>query len=342
MNGKPSFLADLAGGKAKAELKTVKKDIEISQTASQACSIPGLEDDVDRFCSQEATKIYDFLYLGGNLVAKNKELLLKLGITNIINAARVVCDDYFLKEGLFEYLSFELIDNASESISHFMLRTVVEIEKVRKRGGSVLVHCHQGVSRSCTLVIAYLMWKESFSFQEAFQFVKQRRSICSPNSGFMTQLMQWETKLKAVLLSPSLMVVSPHSDRDRSLVVKPFKPARKGEDDVAIAAAVAATATSINGHRHGADNDDNSHLDGPLPSNTCYILHVPENKCLYVLVGSHCENRTVVEHASITFAHWMSEYEPCYKSCEVKSILLENFASSDCEKYVMIALQSSN
>ncbi|KAE8812548.1 Dual specificity protein phosphatase 4 [Hordeum vulgare] len=50
--------------------------------------------------------------------------------------------------------------------------------------GRVFVHCCHGVSRSNSLVIAYLMWREGQSFDDAFQFVKAARGIANPNMGF--------------------------------------------------------------------------------------------------------------------------------------------------------------
>ncbi|PQQ14872.1 wall-associated receptor kinase-like 22 [Prunus yedoensis var. nudiflora] len=54
-------------------------------------------------------------------------------------------------------------------------------EDVREQGGRVFVHCCQGVSRSTSLVIAYLMWREGQSFDDAFQYVEVARGIADPN-----------------------------------------------------------------------------------------------------------------------------------------------------------------
>jgi dual specificity phosphatase 12 len=45
-----------------------------------------------------------------------------------------------------------------------------------------------GKSRSATVVIAYLMQKHGINPDEALSHVRQARSICEPNDGFMQQL----------------------------------------------------------------------------------------------------------------------------------------------------------
>jgi protein-tyrosine phosphatase len=56
------------------------------------------------------------------------------------------------------------------------------------QGRSVLVHCAMGVSRSATVVIAYLMQYRAMTKIEAYTHVKERRPQCNPNPGFWTQL----------------------------------------------------------------------------------------------------------------------------------------------------------
>ncbi|KAL1868855.1 hypothetical protein VTK73DRAFT_3471 [Phialemonium thermophilum] len=55
----------------------------------------------------------------------------------------------------------------------------------------VLIHCGLGISRSPTVVIAYLMRKRRRSVDEVLQFVKEKRKI-KPNANFMDQLRVWE------------------------------------------------------------------------------------------------------------------------------------------------------
>lgn len=53
---------------------------------------------------------------------------------------------------------------------------------------SLLVHCHMGISRSATLVLAYLMRTNRWTFDCALAFLQARRAIVNPNWGFRYQL----------------------------------------------------------------------------------------------------------------------------------------------------------
>lgn len=43
--------------------------------------------------------------------------------------------------------------------------------------------------------MAYLMKTKQLHLKEAFEFIKQRRSVISPNFGFMGQLLQYESEI---------------------------------------------------------------------------------------------------------------------------------------------------
>lgn len=61
--------------------------------------------------------------------------------------------------------------------------------------GKVFVHCAMGLSRSATLVLAYLMIEEKMTLVEAISAVAQNRNIC-PNTGFLEQLRTLDTQLQ--------------------------------------------------------------------------------------------------------------------------------------------------
>ncbi|XP_053695320.1 dual specificity protein phosphatase MPK-4 [Sabethes cyaneus] len=53
---------------------------------------------------------------------------------------------------------------------------------------NILVHCYFGVSRSATIVIAYLMEKYKLTYEVALHRVKSKRRFVMPNPGFINQL----------------------------------------------------------------------------------------------------------------------------------------------------------
>lgn len=54
--------------------------------------------------------------------------------------------------------------------------------------GTILVHCHAGISRSVAIVMAYLMHIRKIDVQNALDLIRSRRSIADPNPGFLYQL----------------------------------------------------------------------------------------------------------------------------------------------------------
>ncbi|XP_047325095.1 protein-tyrosine-phosphatase MKP1 [Impatiens glandulifera] len=212
------------------------------------------------FFDKECSKVADHVYLGGDAVAKDKDILKKNGITHILNCVGFACPEYF--KANFTYRTLWLQDSPSEDITSILYDVFDYFEDVRELGGKVFVHCCQGVSRSTSLVIAYLMWREGQSFDDAFQYVKAARGIADPNMGFACQLLQCQKRVHAIPLSPSSLLrlyrIAPHS---------PYDPL------------------------HLVPKLLNDPTPSALDSRGAFIIHVPS--AIYVWIGDKCE--TILE-----------------------------------------------
>ena len=71
-----------------------------------------------------------------------------------------------------------------ENMIKYFAETNRFIRNALRCGGVVFVHCYGGVSRSATLVIAFLMWQYGMSMFDAMAFVRSKRSVVFPNPGF--------------------------------------------------------------------------------------------------------------------------------------------------------------
>ncbi|KAK7394247.1 hypothetical protein VNO78_14769 [Psophocarpus tetragonolobus] len=208
------------------------------------------------FFDKECSKVADHVYLGGDAVARDRDILKHNRITHVLNCVGFVCPEYFKAD--FVYRTLWLQDSPSEDITSILYDVFDYFEDVREQGGRVFVHCCQGVSRSTSLVIAYLMWREGQSFDDAFQFVKAARGIADPNMGFACQLLQCQKRVHAVPLSPSSLLrmyrIAPHSPYD------PLHLVPKMLTDPSLDA---------------------------MDSRGAFIVHIPS--AIYVWIGKSCE-----------------------------------------------------
>jgi protein-tyrosine phosphatase len=121
--------------------------------------------------------------------------LLKEGITHIINVTKHLPFYHENSKRIkIEYLRVSVNDDFDEDIEKYFDETNKFIDKVKQKNGKVLVHCQMGISRSPTIVIAYLMKKEKKAYQTVFNDVKAKRAIIDPNLKFYNELLEYAKK----------------------------------------------------------------------------------------------------------------------------------------------------
>ncbi|XP_035462352.1 dual specificity protein phosphatase 13 [Scophthalmus maximus] len=161
----------------------------------------------DRQPSGHVNQVWPNLYIGNEVAARDKGTLHGLGITHIVNAAHgppspgpgarfyVSTGPRFYRDMTVDYYGVEADDAIEFILSPFFYPTSRHIRAALAMGGRVFVHCLMGVSRSATLVLAFLMIAEGLRLQEAVAAVRPHRDIC-PNPGFLQQLRSLDRSLE--------------------------------------------------------------------------------------------------------------------------------------------------
>ncbi|KAH0623753.1 hypothetical protein JD844_006856 [Phrynosoma platyrhinos] len=144
-------------------------------------------------------EILPFLYLGSAYHASKCEFLANLNITALLNVSRKSSEP-LTDQYCYKWIPVE--DSHTADISSHFQEAIEFIDCTRRSGGKILVHCEAGISRSPTICMAYLMKMKKFRLEEAFDYIKQRRSLISPNFGFMGQLLQYESEILSSTPSP--------------------------------------------------------------------------------------------------------------------------------------------
>ena len=142
-------------------------------------------------CENECSEILDYLYIGGSTVATSWATIKANNITRIVNCAKSAVANCFEGKKHIEYLTLDMLDGRIEDITWHVFKVIHFIIDARKKKEKVLVHCEKGVSRSCSIVIAYYMWSTGKSWKDAFDFVKAKRIVCNPNTAFTCNLVEF-------------------------------------------------------------------------------------------------------------------------------------------------------
>uniref|UniRef100_A0A670ZSW2 Dual specificity protein phosphatase n=1 Tax=Pseudonaja textilis TaxID=8673 RepID=A0A670ZSW2_PSETE len=146
-----------------------------------------------------ADEVWPNLFLGDHVTAHSRFDLWKMGISHVLNAAHgtLFCQESHEFYGTtIEYHGVPAHDLPNFDLSLYFYSSAEFIHKaLTTPGGKIFVHCAFGISRSSSLVLAYLMIYHHFSLVKAIQTVKEHRWIF-PNRGFLKQLQKLDLQLR--------------------------------------------------------------------------------------------------------------------------------------------------
>ncbi|KAI6235208.1 Dual specificity protein phosphatase 22 isoform X2 [Aphelenchoides besseyi] len=127
------------------------------------------------------------LFVGGLRAATDPKLMSANRIQAIVS---VITTEVNLSKLPFvsHKLQIPLDDLPNATLGHYFGTAIRFIHENRLEKRNVLVHCLMGVSRSVSLVIAYLITVTELRLERAHEFVRQRRYFANPNFGFREQL----------------------------------------------------------------------------------------------------------------------------------------------------------
>lgn len=127
----------------------------------------------------DASHIVDGIWIGNERVSQDPKFFRDKNIKAVVNCTPDV-PNKFQKNGV-EYLRLSLGDSRDPDdlrlMQGYLDRAVAFVDRQRRRGRNVLVHCHQGIQRSSTVVSAYLMQHRGMTFPQVKRFVPHRRRV---------------------------------------------------------------------------------------------------------------------------------------------------------------------
>lgn len=169
------------------------------------------------------------LWLGSASAAQSAEWLAQTGVSTVITVMKDLLE---LPSGHFEQIHVAVADDNVDSLRPHLRDTCGTIHQRLMAGGSVLIHCSSGVSRSPTVVIAYFMLHRDLSLKDAYaRVITARRCIC-PGTTFFHELQLLEAELTGVE-EPSLDMAGYYAYKVQELAGIPLGPGPRYEECVA-------------------------------------------------------------------------------------------------------------
>ncbi len=145
-------------------------------------------------------KVMDFVFLGSVRTAQCTDVYRDLDIRYVLTAGRDL--KVVITQGM-EHRELPVDDLPTENIRPFFVRAFEFIDRAITSRKGILIHCFAGLSRSVTIMVAYLMQRGSLTRDAALRVVRRARPHAEPNEGFMLHLLHFERQLvsEGVVLS---------------------------------------------------------------------------------------------------------------------------------------------
>lgn len=138
-------------------------------------------------------EIEPYLYLGGLLAISDSayQTFNIRKVISILGSDRELAEvERFLARCPYpvDHIGILIRDDGVSPIGDHFDTITDEIKQATKDKIPTLVHCFAGVSRSATLVAAYLCNTKGYNYDQALTYLKTKRPIVDPSFGFIAKL----------------------------------------------------------------------------------------------------------------------------------------------------------
>jgi atypical dual specificity phosphatase len=145
----------------------------------------------------QASQILPCLYISDLWTATHITTIISLGITHRLSIQLAPLEPP-PKNVTLKTKCIPLQDRCEARLWMYMDAVIDWISTALTEGGTVLVHCTWGKSRSVAFVVAFLMRTHRVTLDQALAYVQMKRPIAKPNEGFMQHLRLYEKGMKRV------------------------------------------------------------------------------------------------------------------------------------------------
>ncbi|RDX51222.1 phosphatases II [Lentinus brumalis] len=141
------------------------------------------------------SQILPRLWLSGLYTAVDEEQLIALGVTHIVSM--IEYRPKYPPSLKLKKLHIPIQDvEGADILQHLDVTTAFITSALEDKRNTVLVHCAMGISRSATVVCAYLIAAHAMPPHEALEFVISKREIVWPNPAFQRQLQMYAARFR--------------------------------------------------------------------------------------------------------------------------------------------------
>lgn len=180
----------------------------------------------DEFFDSTTAKVFDNIWIGSLDTANDPHALKAANIKTIVNISgwepRTKTRELYKKMGInyyttttrdamgkLHYLGDEPIkDQKSLHDFYCFMDRGVDLTRRAPKNGQILIHCHAGINRSASLVVAYLMSAKGMSYDKAEHYLKmansKRKVPVLTNKHFVHHMKRYPQHLAAKKLLHSL------------------------------------------------------------------------------------------------------------------------------------------
>ena len=138
------------------------------------------------------------IFIGNAAAARDPKFFNQHKISHVINVTEKEPNHFEqkiddLRQSKVVYLHLPVSDKCSSTLSAYFAQTNAFIKDcLSSETNALLIHCKCGVSRSSTVLLAFLVQVRGMTLSNALNLVRKKRRRIRPNIGFFLQLLQVE------------------------------------------------------------------------------------------------------------------------------------------------------